>query len=55
MLLTDELGQAHALAEQGTLLAQMAFLTGSRDIGTLVTLAGAPVPDNDHPSSEDAK
>jgi len=55
MLLTDQLAQAHALAEQGTLLAQIAFLTGSRDVGALVTLAGAPDPDHDHPSTEDAQ
>jgi outer membrane protein TolC len=42
MLLTDELALARALTDQNTLLAQVAFLTGSRDRAALFALAGDP-------------
>ncbi len=40
MLLADQLALARALTDQARLLAEIAFLTGSRDMGTLVALAG---------------
>ena len=42
MLLADELAFAHAVTEQNTLIAEIALLTGSRDTGTLLALAGDP-------------
>jgi cobalt-zinc-cadmium efflux system outer membrane protein len=42
MILTDELAMARALTQQNTLIAEISFLTGSRDVRTLVALAGNP-------------
>jgi outer membrane protein TolC len=42
MLLADDLALARALADQGTLLAGIEYLTGARDVGALTLLAGGP-------------
>jgi outer membrane protein TolC len=47
MLLADDLALAHALTNQAQVLAEISLLTGSRDMGALVTLAGDPPPDHD--------
>jgi cobalt-zinc-cadmium efflux system outer membrane protein len=47
MLLVDELSQARALTEQGKIIAEISFLTGCRDIGSVLALAGASPPDHD--------
>ena len=47
MLLTDELALAHALTDQGSLLAEISFFTGSHDMGALVALAGDASSDHD--------
>jgi outer membrane protein TolC len=39
-LLANRLALARALTDQDSMLAQIAFITGSRDVGTLVMLAG---------------
>jgi outer membrane protein, heavy metal efflux system len=49
MLLADRLALAQALTDQGSLLAEISFLTGTRDPGTLPSLAGEPPADHvDH-------
>lgn len=55
MLLADQLALAHALTEQGALLAEISFLTGSRDAGALLALAGDPPPDHDDPTPDHFK
>ena len=55
MLLTDELGLAQALTDQGMLLADLSFLTGSRDVGALVALAGVPSPGHDGHNPDNSK
>ncbi len=55
MLLTDEIELARSLSEQGTLLAEISLLTGSRDLGSLFALAGNPAPDHDDPISVTSK
>jgi cobalt-zinc-cadmium efflux system outer membrane protein len=55
MLLADQLALAHALTDQGTMLAEIAFLTGHRDVGALVALAGDPPPDHDDPVPDHSK
>ncbi|HEY1791718.1 MAG TPA: TolC family protein [Opitutaceae bacterium] len=45
-LLTDELALARALTDQNSVLAEISLLTGSRDISTLVALAGDPASDH---------
>jgi len=55
MLLADELALAQALTDQGTLLAGISFLTGNRDLGALVALAGDPTSDHDGHISNDSK
>jgi outer membrane protein, heavy metal efflux system len=55
MLLADELALAHALTDQATLLAGISFLTGSRDLGGLIALAGDPTSDHDEHLSHDSK
>jgi cobalt-zinc-cadmium efflux system outer membrane protein len=55
MLLADELMLAHALTDQNRLLAEISLLTGSRDVGALVALAGDPSPDHEDHSSPDSK
>jgi len=55
MLLADQLALAHALTDQATVLADMSFLTGGRDMETLLTLAGNPPPDHDDPISAHSK
>jgi len=55
MLLADQLALARALTEQATLLAEVSLLTGSRDMGTLLLLAGNPPPDHDDPISDNSK
>jgi outer membrane protein TolC len=45
-LLADQLALARALADQDSMLAQIAFITGSRGVGTLVMLAGNPPSDD---------
>jgi len=47
MLLADQLALARALTEQANVLADLSFLTGIRDMGTLVALAGDPDSDPD--------
>ncbi len=47
MLLADELALDQALVKQNTLLAQISFVTKSRDLGTLVDLAGSPPSDRE--------
>jgi len=47
MLLADQLALAHALYDQATRLAEISFLTGSRDVGALVALAGEASFDHD--------
>ena len=47
MLLADDLALARALADQGTLLSAIEYLTGARDAGALARLAGSPSPDHD--------
>jgi cobalt-zinc-cadmium efflux system outer membrane protein len=47
MLLADQLALARALTDQATFLAEISFLTGTRDTGTLVALAGNPASDHD--------
>jgi outer membrane protein TolC len=46
MLVADQLALAQALTDQNTLLAGVAFLTGSRGPGTLAALAGEPISDH---------
>jgi outer membrane protein, heavy metal efflux system len=55
MLLADQLALAHALTDQATLLAEISFLTGSRDVETLVALAGDPHSDHDGHIPDDSK
>jgi outer membrane protein TolC len=55
MLLANELALDHALADQNMLLAEISFLTGSRDAGTLVALAGDPHSGRDGHSPDDSK
>jgi cobalt-zinc-cadmium efflux system outer membrane protein len=55
MLLADQLAVARALTDQGTMLADISFLTGSRDIGALVALAGDPASDHDGHVNHDSK
>ena len=54
LLLADELILAHALTDQDTLLAEIAFLTGSRDPGALIALAGNPPSDHDGHNPDDS-
>ena len=49
MLLADQLALSQALADQDTLLAEIALLTGNRDARALVVLAGDPSLDSDSP------
>jgi len=55
MLLADDLALAGALTDQGTLLSELSFLTGSRDVGALASLAGEPPPDHDDPAPDTSK
>jgi outer membrane protein TolC len=55
MLLAEQLALARALTDQATMLADMSFLTGSRDVGTLLTFAGNPPPDHDDPIPGNSK
>jgi cobalt-zinc-cadmium efflux system outer membrane protein len=55
MLLADELALAHALTDQGNLLAEIAFYTGSRDVDALVALAGDPSQEHDNHNPTDSK
>jgi len=55
MLLADQLAQAHALADQATILAEISFLTGSNDVAGLIALAGNPPPDHDDPVPNNSK
>jgi outer membrane protein TolC len=55
MLLADRLAVARALTDQATMLADISFLTGSRDLGALVALAGDPASDHDGHASHDSK
>jgi len=48
LLLANQLALAQALTDQGTMLAEISYLVGSRDLGSLETLAGDP------PSGPDA-
>jgi outer membrane protein TolC len=54
-LLADELVSARALTDQATILAEISFLTGSHDFGTVLTLAGDPPPDHDDANTENSK
>lgn len=54
MLLADELVLARSLTDQATMLAELSFLTGSRDPHSLEELAGTPAPDHDD-LTEDSK
>jgi outer membrane protein TolC len=55
MLLADQLAMARALTDQAKTLAEISFLTSSRDMGALLTLAGAPGPGHDGHSLDDSK
>ena len=55
MLLANELTLARALTDQGGMLAEISFLTGTRDMGTLVSLAGEPEEHDDRLSPADSK
>jgi cobalt-zinc-cadmium efflux system outer membrane protein len=55
MQLADQLALANALTDQATMLAEISFLTGIRDEGALVALAGDPPTDHDHPLPEISK
>jgi outer membrane protein TolC len=55
MLLSEQLALARALTGQGTLFAEISFLTGSRDMGTVLSLAGAPHPDHDDSPTDPSK
>jgi outer membrane protein TolC len=55
MLLSDQISLAHALTDQGTLLAEICFLTGSRTVDAVLTLAGKSPADHDGPASEPSK
>ena len=55
MLLADELALAHALTEQDSMIAEISFLTGSHDVGTLVALAGDLASDHDGHHPDDSK
>jgi cobalt-zinc-cadmium efflux system outer membrane protein len=55
MLLTDQLVLAHALTDQAMMLAEISFLTGVRDMGTLISLAGQPMHNDDPLSPADSK
>jgi outer membrane protein TolC len=46
MLLSDQLAVARALTDQATMIAELSFLTGTRDLGALFTLAGGPAPEH---------
>jgi outer membrane protein TolC len=54
-LLLDEITLARALSDQATILADISYLTGCRDLGALLALAGSPAPDHDDPASETSK
>lgn len=55
MLLADQLALARALTDQSTMLAEISFLTGSRDMGALIALAGEPPSDHDGHNFQDSK
>jgi len=55
LLLADELALSRALTDQGGFLAEISLLTGSRDMGDLVALAGDPASDHDSHNASDAK
>jgi outer membrane protein TolC len=55
MLLANELALDHALTRQNTIFAEIYFLTGSRDVGALVALAGDPPSDHDGHSPDKLK
>jgi outer membrane protein TolC len=55
MLLADDLAMDHALIDQNTMLAQISYLTGSRDVETLVSLAGEPPPGHDGQNPDPSK
>ena len=46
MLLADDLAVARALTDQAKTLAEISFLTGSRDAGALFALAGETTSDH---------
>ncbi len=52
MLVADQLALAQALTGQNTLLAEVSYLTGTRDQGSLVALAGKPTSDHEGHSPE---
>jgi len=54
-LLADEVAVGHSLNEQGTLLAEISFLTGTRDMGALLALAGNPPADHDDYPTETSR
>lgn len=49
MLVADQLALAEALTDQNSVLANVSFLTGSRDPGAVLALAGKPTSDHDGP------
>jgi outer membrane protein TolC len=55
MLLADQLALARALADQSAIVAEISLLTGSRDVGSLVALAGDPPPDHDGQTPAESK
>ena len=55
MLVTDQLALVRALTDQSNLLADISFLTGSRNTGTLVALAGEPTSEHDGHLSDESK
>jgi outer membrane protein TolC len=48
LLLADQLALAQALTDQAAMLAEISLLTGSRDPGSLLLLAGDPAASHDH-------
>jgi outer membrane protein, heavy metal efflux system len=54
-LLADDLALAGALTDQGSLLSELSYLTGCRDVGALAALAGDPPPDHDDAVSDISK
>jgi len=49
LLVSDQLGLVQALTQQGSLLADLCFLTGSRDPATVVSLGRDDGSSHDHP------
>jgi cobalt-zinc-cadmium efflux system outer membrane protein len=55
MLLADQLALARALTGQDTMLAEVSLLTGSRDVDSMISLAGNAAPDHDDAPTGNSK